>query len=154
MHYFFRENRGLGLNMHYCSFGTSGNYVTHSDAEQTVGNYSETQKLYFVGPSFAMRHAIPKFLLVPSVAFGPMFYIDRKESGTSLNEFKQACFGLNAGIAGEYRLSAKTGVGLKLSYTFGAIYFNSLHMGGERVGMDNRDISNLMLAAFLSFRTR
>lgn len=71
--------------------------------------------------------------------------------GTKINA-NQTTFGMNAGIAGEYKLNAKTGVGLKLSYTLGNI--NSVNIGGQNVKYDEPvSISNIMITAFLSFRT-
>ena len=59
---------------------------------------------------------------------------------------------MNAGLAGEYKLNARTGVGLKLSYTIGSI--NSLNFEGQNLeSEETMSISNLMATVFLSFRS-
>ncbi|MDY9919097.1 MULTISPECIES: outer membrane beta-barrel protein [Proteiniphilum] len=149
--YFFKEGWGLGLNANYCSSPTSGDNVTIPDVGN-VNRYKESQNALFVGPSFAGRIESSKFLLVSSIALGPLFYMDRMNlDGTKINA-SQTTFGINAGVAGEYKLNAKTGLGLKLSYTLGNI--SSVNIAGQNVKYDEPvSISNIMITAFLSFRT-
>ena len=65
---------------------------------------------------------------------------------------KQTTLGVNAGIAGEYKLNGKTGVGLKLSYVIGTI--DNLNVEGTNVSMGQEiSVSNLMITAFISFRS-
>jgi hypothetical protein len=60
--------------------------------------------------------------------------------------------GLNLGFSGEYKVSANTGVGLKLSSTVGSV--NSLKVEGQKVELDEAfNLSNVMLTAFISFRS-
>ncbi len=51
-----------------------------------------------------------------------------------------------------YKLNATTGIGLKLSYTVGNV--QSVNVEGQKVEMEEAfNLSNLMLTAFISFRT-
>lgn len=152
--YFFKEGWGLGLNMNYCSSSTSGGNINLPPPTLTIiRNYKESQNILFVGPSFAGRSEFSKFLLVSSVAIGPMFYKDKINFDDGEIYFNRTVFGFNAGISGEYKLSGNVGIGVKLSYTLGTIYFDSLYLDGQKVGGDKQNISSLMLTAFLSFRT-
>ncbi len=150
--YFFKESWGLGLNANYCSSSTSGNNITLPDMDQTVSSYEETQGMLFVGPSFAGRNEFPKFLLVSSVAVGPLFYTDNITVNGVTGKGTKTTLGVNAGIAGEYKLNDRTGLGLKLSYTVGSI--NSMNFEGQNIESEETvSISNLMATVFLSFRS-
>jgi len=150
--YFFKESWGLGLNANYCGSSTSGSNISLPDMDQPVSSYEETQGMLFVGPSFIGRNESSKFLLVSSVAVGPLFYTDNITVNGVTGKGHTTTLGLNAGLAGEYKLNAKTGVGLKLSYTMGSI--NSLNFEGQNVESDEAmSISNLMATVFLSFRS-
>lgn len=152
--YFFKEGWGLGLNMNYCSSTTSGSNINLPPPTLTViRNYKESQNILFVGPSFAGRNEFSNFLLVSSVAIGPVFYKDKINFDEGEIYSNRTVLGFNAGISGEYKLSANVGIGAKLSYTLGTIHFDSLYLDGQKVGGDKQNISSLMLTAFLSFRT-
>lgn len=149
--YFFKEGWGLGLNVNYCSSTASGNNVPVPNYGN-ANSYKESQNTLFVGPSFVGRNESSKFLLVSSFAIGPLFYTNNGTIDGISVDGSQTTFGFNAGVAGEYKLNAKTGVGLKLSYTLGTI--NSVNFEGQNVKSDEpMSISNLMLTAFISFRT-
>lgn len=149
--YFFKEGWGLGLNANYCSASTSGDNVTIPGIDQSV-NYKETQSFLYVGPSFAGRNEGEKFLLVSSFGIGPIFFnSDMNLSGASINGSKTTV-GINAGIAGEYKVSAKTGLGLKLSYVMGTI--DNMNVEGQNVKSEEKiSVSNLMATVFVSFRS-
>ncbi len=149
--YFFKETWGLGVNINYCSSSTSGDNVDIPNFG-SVNRYTESQNVLFVGPSFASRIESSKFMFISSFAVGPLFYIDRMNiDGGTLNA-TQTTFGFNAGIGGEYKLSARTGAGLKLSYTLGTV--NSVEVNGQNLKYDQPiSVSNLMISAFLSFRS-
>lgn len=150
--YFFKESWGLGLNANYCSSSTSGNNITLPDMDQTVSSYEETQSMLFVGPSFVGRNEFSQFLLVSSVGIGPLFYTDNITVNGVTGKGTKTTLGVNAGIAGEYKLNAKTGLGLKLSYTIGSI--NSMSFEGQNIESEETvSISNLMATVFLSFRS-
>jgi len=150
--YFFKEGWGLGLNANYCSSNTSGSNIDIPGFDRTIGSYKESQNVLFVGPSFAGRNKSEKFLLISSIAIGPLFYMDKMTFDGVAVDGNKTTFGLNAGVSGEYKLNDKTGVGLKLSYTLGTI--NSVNFEGQNIESDEKiSISNLMVTAFLSFRT-
>lgn len=149
--YFFKESWGLGLNANFCSASTSGDNINIPGTEQAV-NYKETQNFIYVGASFVGRTEFEKFLLVSNVGVGPLFFnTDINMNGVSLNGSKTT-FGLNAGIAGEYKVNSKTGVGLKLSYVMGSI--ENLNVEGQNVKSEEKiSVSNLMATIFISFRS-
>jgi hypothetical protein len=108
--------------------------------------------MLFVGPSYVGRNESEKFLLVSSIAIGPLFYMNegifdgRAVNGTATT------VGVNAGLSGEYKLNGKTGIGIKLSYTIGTI--NSLTVNGKTEKYDKpMNVSNLMFTGFISFRS-
>lgn len=149
--YFFKESWGLGLNVNYCSSPTSGDDVNIPNFGH-VNKYKESQNMLFVGPSYAARSESSKFLLDTTIALGPLFYMDNINLDGIDGSMSSTTFGVNAGLAGEYKLNDKTGLGLKLSYTLGSI--NSLKAGGQTVKLDEpMSVSNLMATAFISFRT-
>ncbi len=149
--YFFKESWGLGLNANFCSASTSGDNINIPGTEQAV-NYKETQNFIYVGASFVGRTEFEKFLLVSNVGVGPLFFnTDMNMSGVNVNGSKTT-FGLNAGIAGEYKVNSKTGVGLKLSYVMGSI--ENLNVEGQNVKSEEKiSVSNLMATIFISFRS-
>lgn len=149
--YFFKESWGLGLNANFSSASTSGNNVTIPGIDQAV-NYKETQSIVYVGPSFVGRNESEKFLLVTHVGIGPLlFNADMNYSGQSITGTKTT-LGVNAGIAGEYKVNNKTGVGLKLSYVMGSI--DNLNVEGQNVKSEEKiSVSNLMATVFISFRS-
>ena len=149
--YFFKESWGLGLNANFSSASTSGNNVIIPDIGQAV-NYKETQSIIYVGPSFIGRNESEKFLLITHVGVGPLFFnADMNYSGQSFTGNKTTV-GLNAGIAGEYKVNNKTGVGLKLSYVMGSI--DNLNVEGQNVKYKEKiSVSNLMATLFISFRS-
>ncbi|MEA4916280.1 outer membrane beta-barrel protein [Proteiniphilum sp.] len=152
--YFFKEGWGLGLNVNYCSSPASGEDLDLQfiDGTRRVNKYKESQNMLFVGPSFVGRNESPKFLLVSSFAIGPIFYMDNINMDGIDGSMNATTFGYNAGLAGEYKLNDKTGLGLKLSYTMGSI--NSIKSGGQTVKLDKPiSVSNLMATVFISFRT-
>ena len=150
--YFFKESWGLGLNANYCGSSTSGSNITLPDMDQPVSSYEETQSMLFVGPSFVGRNEFSQFLLVSSVGIGPLFYTDNITVNGVTGKGNKTTLGFNAGLAGEYKLNARTGVGLKLSYTIGSI--NSLNFEGQNLeSEETMSISNLMATVFLSFRS-
>jgi len=150
--YFFKETWGLGLNVNFCSSSTSGNDI-EVGGYGNANSFKESQNILFVGPSFAGRSETDKFLLVSSFAIGPMFYMDRITVDGIVVDGKQTTFGFNAGVAGEYKLNAKTGIGLKLSYTLGSI--DSISWEGQTTDKydEQFSISNLMATVFVSFRS-
>ena len=148
--YFFKETWGLGLNVNFCSSSTSGNDI-EVGGYGNANSFKESQNVLFVGPSFAGRSETDKFLLVSSFAIGPMFYMDRITVDGIVVDGKQTTLGFNAGVAGEYKLNAKTGVGLKLSYTLGSIDSINWEWGTQEHN-EQFSISNLMATVFVSFR--
>lgn len=149
--YFFKEGWGVGLNANYCSASTSGDNITIPDFEHSV-NYKETQRFLYVGPSFVGRNRSEKFLLVSNIGIGPLFFNSNMNlSGVNVNGHKTT-LGVNAGIAGEYKISSKTGIGLKLSYVVGSI--DNLNVEGKNVKSKEKiSVFNLMATLFISFRS-
>lgn len=150
--YFFKETWGLGLNANLCSTSTSGGGFTNPADGQMINNYRETQRFLFAGPSFATRAESEKFLLVSSIGIGPLFFMNDITVNGIVGNGSRTTVGFNLGVAGEYKLNHKTGLGLKLSYTLGTI--NSVNLEGTNIKYDEPvSVSNLMVTAFLSFRT-
>ena len=149
--YFFKETWGLGLNANFCSSSTSGNNVSLPGRDGAF-NYKETQNFIYLGPSFVGRIESEKFMLISNIGVGPLFFnTDMNFSGQSVTG-NNITLGVNAGIAGEYKLSSKTGIGLKLSYVVGTI--DNLKVEGSNMKMDNEiSLSNLMATLFISFRS-
>jgi hypothetical protein len=149
--YFFKESWGLGLNANFSSASTSGNNVTIPVIDQAV-NYKEMQSIVYVGPSFVGRNESDKFLLITHVGVGPLFFnADMNYSGQRITGNKTTV-GVNAGIAGEYKVNNKTGVGLKLSYVMGSI--DNLNVEGQNEKFKEKiSVSNLMATVFISFRS-
>lgn len=149
--YFFKESWGIGLNANYCSAKASDNNITLPNTAQSV-NYKETQGLLYFGPSLVGRNETSKFLLVTNFGIGPLFFnSDMNISGINKNG-TQTTIGINAGIAGEYKVSSKTGIGVKLSYVLGNI--NSINVDGTNIKSNEKmSVSNLIFTAFISFRS-
>lgn len=149
--YFFKETWGLGLNANFCSASGSAGNMKFPDLEQVV-NYKETQNFIYFGPSFVGRNETEKFLLITHIGFGPVFFgVDMNYSGQSITGNKTT-LGVNAGIAGEYKISNRTGLGLKLSYVTGSV--DKINIENTNVEMDNKiSVSNLMATLFISFRS-
>lgn len=149
--YFLKPGWGFGLNVNFCSSSTSGKNIDIPNFGN-VNSYKESQNMLFAGPSFVSRNESEKFLMVTSIALGPLFYLDRITINGATVNGKQTTLGFNAGIAGEYKLNNKTGVGLKLSYTIGTI--NSINIEGQKMEYNEPvSLSNLMATVFLSFRS-
>lgn len=149
--YFFKETWGLGLNANFCSASTSGENIRLPDVDNAM-NLKEVQSVIYIGPSFVGRNESEKFMLITNIGLGPIFFnTDMNFSGQSLVG-KQTTLGVNAGIAGEYKLNGKTGIGLKLSYVMGTI--NSINIEGQKIQKEQEvSVSNLMATLFISFRS-
>ena len=149
--YFLKETWGLGLNANYCSASTSGNNITISGIDQSV-NYKETQSFLYFGPSLVGRKESAKFLLISNFGVGALFFnSDMNLSGRNLTG-KKTTLGINTGVAGEYKVSSRTGIGLKLSYVMGTI--DSINVEGQNVKSEEKiSVSNLMATVFVSFRS-
>lgn len=117
-------------------------------------NLKTTQNFIFVGPSFVTRQETDKFMLISNIGFGPLFFTeDNNISGVNVVA-KKTTFGMNVGIAGEYKMNQKTGIGLKLSYVMGTI--NSVKIEGQNVSLgedEKLSVSNLMATLFISFKS-
>ena len=150
--YFFKETWGLGLNANMSSFSTSGSGFTIPDVEGTVHSYDETQRIIYVGPSFATRLETDKFLLLATIGLGPIFYADNMTiNGIEVNGTKTT-FGTNISLSGEYKMKNKMGIGLKLSSTGGSI--DSMNFQGQKFDSDEAiSLANIGVSIFLSFRS-
>lgn len=148
--YFFKESWGLGLNANYVSNSASGDNITIPNVGS--GKVTEKQGFLYIGPSFASRSEFNRFLLIYNLGLGPLFFTDDITYNGMTATGKATTLGLNAGVAGEYKISGKTGVGLKLSYTMGTI--NSINVEGRNIKSEEKiSVSNLMITAFISFRS-
>jgi hypothetical protein len=150
--YFFRKSWGIGLNANLCTASTSGSGFTLPGLDQIINSYEETPRCFYIGPAFSTRSENDKFLLVTSVGIGPLFFMDNITiDGIEMNGNKTTV-GINAGFSGEYKMNNKMGLGLKLSYTIGTI--SSINFEGQNIQPDEKiNVSNLMITAFLSFRS-
>lgn len=150
--YFFKETWGLGLNANICIANSSAQNIKLPNLDNAV-NLKTTQNFIFFGPSLVSRQETDKFLLISNVGFGPLFFTeDNNFSGVNVVA-KKTTFGMNAGIAGEYKMNQKTGIGLKLSYVMGTI--DNANIEGQNVSLeDNKQVSvsNLIATLFISFR--
>ena len=150
--YFFKQTWGLGLNANMSSFSTSGSGFTIPDVEGVISSYNETQRIIYVGPTFALRHETDKFLLIGTIGVGPIFYMDNMTiNGIELNG-RQTSLGTNISLSGEYKMNEKLGLGIKLFSTGGSI--DSMNFEGQSFDTDEViGLSNIGLSIFLSFRT-
>lgn len=146
--YFFTESYGIGINLNYVNTSAKGSNIDTPNLG-TISSYKETNKFTYVGPAFAMRHDLNKFLLTGSIGLGAIFY----ENSTNITlKGTKTTIGMNAGVAFEYKLNKNWGAGLKLSYIIGTI--KSLNSGGKSLDLnESQSVSNLMLTGFISFRT-
>ena len=144
--YFFRETWGVGLNANFCSANTSGNNLNNGTA-----NYKETQNFTYTGLSLVGRNESEKFSLITNIGFGPLFFnTDMNINGRNFVG-KKVTAGINGGIAGEYRINPKTGIGIKVSYVMATI--EDIDIEGEKKKYDEKiSLSNLMGTLFISFR--
>lgn len=150
--YFFKESWGVGLNANLCTASTSGSGFTLPGLNQTINSYEETQRCLYVGPAFAARSESDKFLLVTSIGIGPLVFLDDITIEGVEGNGNKTTVGINAGVSGEYKMNNRMGLGLKLSYTMGTI--NSINFEGQNISSDEKiNVSNLMITAFLSFRS-
>lgn len=149
--YYFQESWGIGLNANFGSATSTGRNISIPGISGNI-NLKETQNIIYVGPSFVGRNDLGNFLIISNVGFGPLFYSSKTTiNGKPLNGSKTTV-GMNAGIAAEYKINAQTGAGLKLSYVMGSI--ESINIQGQNINTDEKmSVSNLMITAFLSFRT-
>ena len=151
--YFFKETWGIGLNANMASFSTSVNgSFTMPGIDGTINSYIESQRVLYVGPSFATRLESEKFLLLASIGVGPIFFMDNITiNGLEFNG-KQTTLGTNITLSGEYKLNNKMGLGLKLSSTGGKI--DSVNLNGQNVKtVEDVSLANFTASVFLSFRT-
>ena len=150
--YFFRESWGVGLNANLCTAATSGSGFTLPGLDQTIDSYDETQRCFYIGPAFAARSESDRFLLVTSICIGPLVFMDDITIDGVEMSGNKTTVGINAGLSGEYKMNNRMGLGLKLSYTMGTI--NSINFEGQNISSDEKiNVSNLMITAFLSFRS-
>lgn len=149
--YFFKETWGLGLNANFYSSSTSGENVNIPDFDSPM-NVKLTQSYIYMGPSLVARQETNNFMLLSSVGFGPIiFNEDSNMSGRNIVG-KKTTLGMNVEISGEYKVSSKTGVGLKLSYINGTI--QDINIEGQNHELDNiSSLSNLMATLFVSFKS-
>ena len=151
--YFFKRTWGLGLNVNMSSFSTTANgSFKLPGEEQTINSYDETQRIIYVGPTFASRYESDKFLLIASIGLGPIFYADNM----TINGFEvngtQTGLGTNISLSGEYKMSNTMGLGVKFSSTGGSI--ESLKVNGQNVKADQViGLSNIGVSLYLSFRS-
>ena len=150
--YFFKETWGLGLNANMSSFSTSGSGFTIPDVEGTVHSYDETQRIIYVGPTYALRMESEKFFLLGTIGFGPIFFMDNMTiNGIEVNGTRTT-FGTNISLSGEYKMSNKMALGLKLSSTGGSI--DSMNVQGQSFDSDEViSLANIGVSIFLSFRS-
>ena len=150
--YFFKKSWGLGLNANMGSFSTSGGNFKIPGVEGTVNDYKETQRLIYIGPSFASRMESDKFILLVTIGFGGVYYTDDMIiNGVELN-LNQTTFGTNISISGEYKLNNKMGLGLKVSSTAASI--DSMNFQGQKIETEEKvSASNFAASVFLSFRS-
>ena len=150
--YFFKETWGIGFNANTYSSSTSGGGFTMEGFEGNINNYEETQRIVYVGPSFATRLETDKFLLTASVGVGPLFFMDNITVNGIEGKGNQTTFGANVTLGGEYKLKNKMGLGLKLSQITGTI--DSMNFEGQKVkSEETMNVSSFTASLFLSFRS-
>jgi hypothetical protein len=149
--YFFNPTWGIGLNSNYIvSNAELSNYQIEGVTLET--SIRNSPVYYYVGPSLVSKVSSKKFMLLSNIGLGPLFFTDRLYYGPVQITGKKTTIGFNAGLAGEYSLTQKLGVGIKASYTMGTI--KSITVAGQQVDSpESVTLSNLMFSLFLSFRT-
>jgi hypothetical protein len=93
-----------------------------------------------------------KFFLLGTIGFGPIFFMDNMTiNGIEVNGTKTT-FGTNISLSGEYKMSNKMALGLKLSSTGGSI--DSMNVQGQSFDSDEViSLANIGVSIFLSFRS-
>lgn len=149
--YFFKDLWGLGINANYVQTSTSGTDIEIDGI--SINKYKEVQKFFFIGPTANVRGDLKKFIFITTFGVGPLMYTSNIHLNNQLIKGTQTAFAIYAGISGEYKINRSLGAGFKLSYTRGSI--NSLNLGnGNKINYASPiSVSNLMISAFLSFRT-
>ncbi|MDR3287579.1 MAG: outer membrane beta-barrel protein [Prevotellaceae bacterium] len=150
--YFFDKNYGIAFNLNYAKYSATvyGGYIVSHDIGVSKTN-KETQTILFLGPAFAMRYDIEKWLFTATAGFGALFFSDNI---SLVPKDKATCttFGLNIGVGAEYKLSKHFSLGLKISSTMGST--KSLYMDGTKyTSSEPLSLSSSMLLAYISFRT-
>ncbi len=150
--YYFNEIYGIALNLNYVHSSGKGQNVNIPNFG-SVADYRETQKIFFVGPAFAIRYDTKNWLITSSIGLGPLFFTDRMWMDQQEIQGTATTFGMNLGVGAEYKLSRQWAAGLKLSMTSGTI--DSINVEGTKVSFDDKmSLSSWMIAAYISFRTK
>ena len=137
LHYVFASGLGLGVNAQF----------TQSSIEYNSSD-TEHQNIVYVGPSLLWRADARKVAFVGAIGFGGLFFTDRFSS----QKLTGHTFGTYASLGCEFKLSPTTAFGLKISTHVGNI--SQLKSGTKEVDFqDKLSASNLMVTAFISFRS-
>lgn len=148
--YFFKEKWGVGIEANMSAFSTSGGNFTLDG--KNITTYDETQRIIYVGPSFATRLESEKFIMLASIGFGPLFFVDNITANGVNGIGNKTTLGSNLTLSAEYKMQNKMGVGLKISQTAGNI--DSMTFEGQTIQSNEAfNLSSFSISLFLSFRS-
>jgi len=145
--YFFQESWGIGLNANFIKESKTESGELNIPSVGSVSGYTESNQFIYVGPSFVYRYEKNNFGFYMGAGFGPLFYKNTGKISNLEASLSKTTFGSYFGISGEYRFSQSIGAGLKLAGTAGSVKIKEL-------GDDRQNVSNLMVTAFISFRSK
>lgn len=147
---FFNRNIGIGINAIYIRQHESGpERVIPMLTGFTSLELKETTQFFYLGPSFVVSSNPNKIVYYAEAGAGLLVFDDAGDIYGIKFDLTRPTVGFHLGVSPEYRFSSQFGLGLKLSLTAGFIY-TSFYGTDEKL----RNVSNLNIGAFISFRTK
>jgi len=150
--YYFINDMGIGINVNYFNTSASAKNITFSNGDY-CNNYEATHHILFVGPSYVIRYDTPRWLFTANIGIGPIFLINDVVADTYNWRETATSVGMNYGLGAEYKFSNNLAAGLRLSTTTGT--YSSITIDGIKYTSDDLySLSNMMLSAYISFRSK
>ena len=147
---FLNKNMGVGMNMIYIrQHESEPDKVIPTTTGYTTFKFKETTQFFYIGPSFVVSSNPNRMMCYAEAGAGLLIFDDSGEIYNIKANFTRPTVGFHLGFSPEYRFSSRFGVGLKLAVTAGFIY-TSFYGTDEKL----RNVSNLSMGAFISFRTK
>jgi len=150
MKHFFNSSNGIALNI-------NATYSSASENDIFVPNFGFSSHLKlrqivaFIGPAWTTRFETDKFLWSGNISLGPIFYVEAMMPNTSWIKANATSFGMSWGFGGEYKVSPKQSLGLKIGYTLGAT--SNFKIDGQAFKSEEPvSLSSFFIAAYFSFR--
>ena len=148
--YYFNQGNGIALNI-------NGVHSVASDRNVYVPEYGQAsqcklkQQIIFIGPAWATRYEVEKFLFSGCISLGPLFYEETLMPDNLSAKITTVAFGMNYGIGGEYKVSSDLAMGVKIGFTFGSA--SNFKLRGQTIKSEVPvSLSSIFVAAYFSFR--